>query len=87
MLATIYKTLIVRVLAWFTKLTADDFEEALRAVVTFAKRTDLTGAQKRDAVIEWLKPRFASAAKVVGTAALNVLVELAVSYARRTGQA
>jgi len=88
MLATvIYKALIVRVLTWLTKFTAEDFEETAKAVVTFARRTDLTGAQKRDEVIEWLKPRFASAAKVVGTAALNVLIELAVSYARRTGQA
>lgn len=83
----IYKTLLTTLLKWLTSFTAEDFEEAVKQVVYQAERPDLSGAEKRDAVIQWLKPRFASAGKVVGAAALNVLIELALGYVRRTGQA
>ena len=79
----LYTLLITRLIAWLHGLSRHDFEMALIAVREFAQRDDLTGAQKASQVGEFLLNWLASEGRELGPAAVNVLIELAVSYSRR----
>ena len=82
-MTALYTLLITRLISWLHGLSKADFEFALDAVRQFAGRNDLTGAQKAQhvaaAIFDWLSEE----GRDLGTAAVNVLIELAVSYARR----
>lgn len=80
---TLYTLLITRLLSWLHGLSSEDFQFALTAVRRWASRTDLTGAEKAKQVggtiLNWLQEE----GRELGPAAINVLIELAVSYSRK----
>lgn len=82
-MTALYTLLITRLIAWLHGLSREDFEMALKAVREFAQRDDLTGAQKASHVGTYLLDWLSSEGRELGTAAVNVLIELAVSYSRR----
>jgi hypothetical protein len=81
-MTALYTILITRLIAWLHGLSRSDFDKAVALVRAWAAE-DISGAQKalkvRDALFAW----FTSEGRDMGTAAVNVLIELAVSYARK----
>ena len=75
----IYQFLIHRLIAWVAKLTPENFKTAVGFVAS-AEEQFATSKNKRDYVMGLLKTAFPA----VAGWALNLLLELAVSYFKRT---
>lgn len=76
---TLYKFFIGRILKWVAGLTGADFEEAVRLSL-IAEGQFLTSETKREYVMRMLK----KALPIAAGWALNLLLESAVSYVKRT---
>ena len=77
----IYQFLIHRLIAWVAQLTPENFKTAVGFVAS-ADEQYATSADKRKYVVGLLKTAFPAVAGWV----LNLLLELAVSYFKRTAK-
>jgi hypothetical protein len=78
-----YTLIITRLIAWLHGLSRADFDFALNAVRSLAMRTDIDGSEKAKIVGRMILRWLSDNGREMGTAAVNVLIELAVSYARK----
>jgi hypothetical protein len=78
-----YTLIITRLIAWLHGLSRSDFDQAIQEVRHWATRNDLSGYDKAKYVGAALHDWFQANGREIGSAALNVLIELAVSYTRR----